>query len=71
LCPLSIAQAATSENLDDLVQLSEVSEPGIIHLLRHRFQRDLIYTWVRAGDQNVAPRVEGEGRALLLSTACC
>ena len=40
------SMAAISENLDDLVQLAEVNEAGIVHLLRARFAEDLIYTWV-------------------------
>jgi len=32
--------------VDDLVQLAEVNDPSIVHLLRARFMQDKIYTWV-------------------------
>jgi len=45
-CTAIPSMAALSEVVDDLVQLADVNEAGIMHLLRTRFSNDHIYTWV-------------------------
>lgn len=45
-CTAIPSMAALSEQVEDLVQLAEVNEAGIVHLLRARFGKDQIYTWV-------------------------
>ena len=44
--PIDSMAANTSDAVEDLVQLSEVNEPSIVHLLRARFAKDKIYTWI-------------------------
>jgi myosin heavy subunit len=45
-CTAIASMVALSDQVDDLVQLAEVNDPSIVHLLRARFMQDKIYTWV-------------------------
>lgn len=45
-CTSIESMVAVSNQVDDLVQLAEVNDPSIVHLLRARFMQDKIYTWV-------------------------
>jgi len=54
-CTTIGSMVAVSNQVDDLVQLAEVNDPSIVHLLRARFMQDKIYTWV--GNILVAVRI--------------
>lgn len=45
-CTAIESMVAVSNQVDDLVQLGEVNDSSIVHLLRARFMQDKIYTWV-------------------------
>jgi hypothetical protein len=45
-CTPIASMVALADAVDDLVQLADVNEASIVHLLRARFSQDQIYTWV-------------------------